>query len=612
MSDAIANLRTRRPWRERGVLIALGAVHGVLMALALAPVGLWPLALIALVPVFVACERLSCAGARPARGAAWFALGTLPYWLYLHAFLIDVTAPGYPGLGVLLSSYTWLSVWIAARAWRLVLRVGFALAAIAWTGGEFFRGEIAWDGYPWALAAHPLVEWFAIAAPAAVGGQYLLVLLVALFAASLVATRDGSGQAGSTRTSGRVGTGLTLGAWFVLSVVGHRMVPASGGDELPVAVVQTNVPQSNKMSWRIQDEIDEWRRLENATLRAATAGPGVVPDLIIWPETMMPGPTLEPEALEVLAREGMQWNLPVNPVDASAPTSLRMTAFADRLLEMQNQLTIPMLVGEEALVGLEVVKGDATGSRVSLKIASRFNSVFLIDGARISRTRYDKIRLTPFGEVMPYISAWPWLEARLLALGAAGMRFDLRAGTEPTVFAVGSASLGRDVRVVTPICFEATTSWVCRRMIFADGARRADLIVNVSNDGWFGWWDAGRVQHMQQARMRCIELATPMVRAANTGVSAIVNARGQVLEQGAIAEDGTRGTVRVGGVLWGRVPLAAGSPLYAVVGDAVGCAAMMVAVIIAAILPVFSFVRRSMPPAGSAVSSLAARPGDGR
>jgi apolipoprotein N-acyltransferase len=149
-------------------------------------------------------------------------------------------------------------------------------------------------------------------------------------------------------------------------------------------------------------------------------------------------------------------------------------------------------------------------------------------------------------------------------------------------------------------------------MIFEDGARRADLIVNVSNDGWFGWWDAGRVQHMQQARMRCIELATPMVRAANTGVSAIVNARGQVLEQGAIAEDGSRGTVRVGGVLWGRVPLAAGSPLYAVVGDAVGWAAMMVAVIIAAILPVFSFVRRFMPPAGSAVSSLAARPGDGR
>jgi apolipoprotein N-acyltransferase len=214
---------------------------------------------------------------------------------------------------------------------------------------------------------------------------------------------------------------------------------------------------------------------------------------------------------------------------------------------------------------------------------------------------------------MPYISAWPWLEARLLALGAAGMRFDLRAGTEPTVFAVRSVSLGRDVRVVTPICFEATTSWVCRRMIFEDGARRADLIVNVSNDGWFGWWDAGRVQHMQQARMRCIELATPMVRAANTGVSAIVNARGQVLEQGAIAEDGSRGTVRVGGVLWGRVPLAAGSPLHAVVGDAVGWAAML----IAAILLVVSFVRKSKGPAADAAvaakgSSLASAPGDGR
>lgn len=589
----------RRPWRERATLAALGAVHGVLMALALAPVGLWPLAMVALVPVFVACARLARGGTRTARGAAWFALGMLPYWLYLHAFLIDVTAPGYPGLGVLLSAYTWLTVWIAARAWRLFSGAGFVLAAIAWTGGEFFRGEIAWDGYPWGLVAHPLVEWFPIAAPAAVGGQYLLVLLVALFGASLVAT-----LVGPSRLPGRIGTGLTLGAWLFLSLVGHRMVPASSGEELPVAVVQTNVPQSNKLSWRIQDQIDEWRRLENATLRAATQGPGAPPDLIVWPETMMPGPTLEPEALEVLAREGMQWNLPVNPVDSKAPTSLRMTAFADRLLEMQKQLTIPMLIGEEALVGLEVVKRD---SRLSLETASRFNSVFLIDEATISRTRYDKVRLTPFGEVMPYISAWPWLEAKLLALGAAGMRFDLRAGTELTVFPVRSASLSRDVHVVTPICFEATTSWVCRRMIFESGVRRAELIVNVSNDGWFGWWDAGRVQHMQQARMRCIELATPMVRAANTGVSAIINARGQILAQGAIAEDGTRGTVRAGGVLWGRVPLATGTTLYATVADSVGWAAMFGA----AILLALSFVRSSRLLAWPQ-SMLASKPGVGR
>ncbi len=573
----------RRTWRERGVLVGLGMAHGLLMALAQAPAGLWPLAMVALVPVFVATERLAL---RPARGAAWFALGTLPYWLYLHAFLIDVTAPGYPGLGVLLSSYTWLSVWIGARAWRLHASFGFALAALAWTGGEFFRGEIAWDGYPWGLVAHPLVEWFPLAAPAAVGGQYLVVLLASLFGAALVATWVGGGKGGPGRMPGRVGTVGTLVVWAALSGAGHSMVPGDAGATLAVAVVQTNVPQSNKMSWRIQDEIEEWRRLENATLRSVTGvsgGAGVSPEVVIWPETMMPGPTLDPAALETLAREGMQWNLPPNPVDPESPTGLRMTAFADRLLEMQSRLGVPILVGEEALVGLEVVR---RGSRLSLDWDQRFNSVFLIREGEISPVRYDKIRLTPFGEVMPYISAWPWLEARLLAIGAAGMRFDLDAGTEPTVFAVPSAALGRDVRIVTPICFEATTSWVCRRMVFAGGERRADLMVNVSNDGWFGWWDAGRVQHMQQARMRSVELATPMVRAANTGVSAIIDARGRLVAEGAVAEDGSRGTARVGGILWGSVPLASGSPLYARVGDAAGWGAMAGA----AILLVASFV----------------------
>jgi apolipoprotein N-acyltransferase len=234
------------------MLAGLGLAHGVLMSLALAPVGFWPLALVALVPIFVAIDALSrgtVRQCRPARGAAWVALGTLPYWLYLHAFLIDVTAPGYPGLGVLLSAYVWLNVWMGARVWRVLPGAGFVLAAIAWAGGEYFRGELALDGYPWALAAHPLVEWFPLAAPAAVGGQYLVVLLVALLAGSL-------GAAGSNRRA-RLGVAMgTVLAWAALSAVGHMMVPAGPGEEIPVGVVQTNVPQSNKMAWRIQDEIE--------------------------------------------------------------------------------------------------------------------------------------------------------------------------------------------------------------------------------------------------------------------------------------------------------------------------------------------------------------------
>ena len=121
--------------------------------------------------------------------------------------------------------------------------------------------------------------------------------------------------------------------------------------------------------------------------------------------------------------------------------------------------------------------------------------------------------------------------------------------------------------MATPICFEATAADVCRMLVFGNGRRRADLLVNVTNDGWFGDFDPGRWQHLQLARWRCVELATPMVRAANTGVSCVIDARGRVLRK---RVDGSFGTVRVEGVMTADVPLCSDLPLTARIGDAPG------------------------------------------
>jgi len=140
-----------------------------------------------------------------------------------------------------------------------------------------------------------------------------------------------------------------------------------------------------------------------------------------------------------------------------------------------------------------------------------------------------------------------------------------------------------------PICFEITAPWASRRIAFEGGVRSAEVLVNLSNDGWFAYSGAGRRQHLQVAQLRAIELATPVVRAANTGISASIDAAGVI-----------RGTVaaKTAGTLVASVVLASEAPMSATVGDGVAWTALaLVAIGLVAIglLSRASRSRRKMP-----------------
>lgn len=554
----------RLAWRRP---LVCGLAYGLLMALALPPAGLWWLALAAAVPVALGAE-----GRRPAHAGLWFGAGVLPYWLYLNAWITEVTALGYVPMCVHLAAYAGVAVWaIGLGVGRLGLPLAIA-TPVAWTGVEFIRGEVLWNGYPWALACHPLIEGASLAAPATVGGQYLVLFLVAGVGggAADIMRSWRAHEAGGVRRRRLLGAGAAVACvtgWVILGVI----TPAPRGREtIRVAVVQTNVPQNNKLGWTVEQEFSDWRRFEALTRDAAARSP----DFIVWPETMMPGPSLEPAALRELSEKGVVYRLGPDPADPDRPGEMPATEFADRLLDVQARTGIPMVVGEEGLDGLRVEAREDGGIR--FQFDRRCNSVYVIAGGRITRKadgvtvqRYDKMRLTPFGEEMPYIRHWPWLQRQMLGFGAGGMSFDLTAGTAPVVLSVACESLARDARIVTPICFEATYPSLCRRLVFDGAERRADVMVNLTNDGWFAWSDAGREQHLQIARWRCLELATPMVRAANTGVSALIDARGGVVVAGVPA-----GRSRVEGVVSGEVVLGVGATPYARFGDIVGWASV--------------------------------------
>ena len=385
-----------------------------------------------------------------------------------------------------------------ALRWPFAVAVPVALVAI-----EYLRGSLICSGYAWFFAAHPLVEWTEVAQVAALGGGWLLTALAGLVAgacADAVLRRD------RARVLMPAGAAVALAAAWIYGRAHVSAHDAAAAEAQPprILVVQTNLPMSNKLAWPPEQQIEDFLVFARQTIDGAKAAreAGETIDLALWPETMLPGLGLEPDSLRALVAGNYY------PGDR----------YDEALRDLSTRIDAPLVVGSPAYLGLRV-----EGSRFAWD--RQFNSAYLVgpDGAR---GRTDKIYLTPFGEMMPIISNWDWLEAQLLALGAEGMTFDLDAAERPERFTV--AGKQGEIGVGVPICFEITQPWASRRIAFPDGSRAAQVLVNLSNDGWFASSKSGRRQHLQVAQLRAIELATPVVRCVNTGISASIDAVGRI------------------------------------------------------------------------------------
>jgi len=176
-----------------------------------------------------------------------------------------------------------------------------------------------------------------------------------------------------------------------------------------------------------------------------------------------------------------------------------------------------------------------------------YNSVFLLDRQGILEGRYDKRHLVPFGEYIPLKQVFFFI--RKFTEGGE----DFSAGSGPALFPVPGGQAGASV------CYEAVFPGIIRESVLAG----AQWLINVTNDAWFGDTVAPR-QHLAMARMRTVEFRRPMARAANSGISALIDARGEV-----VASIGLSRT----GVLVGEVYPRKGETVYAKTGEifAISC-----------------------------------------
>jgi apolipoprotein N-acyltransferase len=510
----------RKPGQELPPLLAL--ISGALTALAFPPFRIWPLVLVAPVPLLWALERAARSPderyAKPAEapgrrfflrrkrtspmGGGQIRTAFLLGWAaaFLHFMIVldwilalpgeEVTIPGlmFPSL-IFISGYLALwfggaaavAVWIRRRLPRIPLGLVWATT---WVLADMARsaGEV---GFPWGSPGYALMPATAVIQFISGTGYWGLVLWINLTGALLyhaLATLSpdpdhGSGRrgphqdAGRSRRARRVGWSaayivVLMAAWthglVVLSRAPRDRVDGNRG--IRVAVIQPNT--SRTIKWDPNYRAIVVRDLIDRTIAAADENPR--PDLIVWPETAAP---------IVLLRE---------PV------------FLQQVEDAVREVGIPVLAGT-----LDERFEDRT------YVAHNSAALFGPDGEIVDR--YDKQKLVPFSERMPYQKAIGFLN---------GLNFgqsDFTPGTRSVIFDVGTARFG------CLICFESIFPELGRRFVRAG----ANMLINITNDFWFGD-TAAPVQHADMAVFRAIESRVPLIRCANTGISMIVDPWGRI------------------------------------------------------------------------------------
>jgi apolipoprotein N-acyltransferase len=531
------------PSMSQSVACGFALVHAALFALAFPPFDLWLFA--PLIPAPLAWMALRARRTLPAVVIAitvQFAM-----WLWLVRWIIPVTPVGYPALALYLSVWAGVFVWALRRVkahqkfnrWPMM-----AVLPILWTGVEFFRGDVLFYGYPWYQLSHPMIAWLPFVQSADLLGSYFVSFLCAMISGFIIDVANHRlRRTASEQRRWNPAYAVILLATMLGANIAYGLWRMNQGGALSIGprvlAIQTNLPQDNKTRWTIEQQNVDVPLFIDLT-RKAFAATEPRPDVIAWPETMVPGLGFEPDVLA---------NLRILDLP-------HLRKWPEAIIALSAELSTPMIVGTESWTGTTLTPHENKGVW-ELQQSHTYNSAALVFGDTLYG-RYDKYFLTPFGETMPYISSWPWLERQLLTLGVgADLAFNLDSNPEirllevegrvesPPPFSLAgarssdAASKGETVyRFATPICFEDTVGRYCRRMVYRGGGGRkeADAFINISNDGWFNASRADRKLHAQIARLRCIENRIPMIRAVNTGMSVAIDSSGRLIA--AVGGDG--------------------------------------------------------------------------
>ena len=490
---------------------ALALLAGALSSFAMAPFNAWPILFLTLP---VAVWQIDGAAAGRGRGVPaaaltgwWFGLGYFVpglYWIG-YAFLVD--AP----------TFAWLMPFaiLGLPAYlALFMAMGFALARLFWTRdssrlialaasltmSEWLRGQ-ALTGFPWNTLGYALSEPLALAQTASLIGLWgLTFLTVAIFASPAVLI-DGTSR-------GRkpwIAPTLALTVLLAMAVFGTTRLsrqPTTMVANTKLRIMQPDLQQDARFNYSAKAEVMK----KYLTLSDRASGPqstGVRDiNILIWPESAFP-------------------------------------FFLTREADVMAQIADLLPKGTVLITGSVRAPDVPPGTRIT----RAYNSIYVIDHEANVLSVYDKLHLVPFGEFLPFQDLMEKMGFEQLTKVQGG-------------FIPGARRRSMDVpnapRMLPLICYEAIfPGHVVER------GDRPGWIVNLTNDGWFGI-STGPYQHLQQARLRAIEQGLPLVRAANTGISAVIDPLGRMVARLGLGLEG---------VLDSGLPAAIPPTIYARAGD---------------------------------------------
>ncbi|MGO9464554.1 MAG: apolipoprotein N-acyltransferase [Isosphaeraceae bacterium] len=523
---------------SRHQLVA-GIASGILLWTSFPPVEWSWLVWLALAPLFwmAALPRATV----KTYVSAW--LGGLTFWVLAVRWLRLTDASAWPGwlLVALLLSLWWPGFLGLTRL--AVHRLGVPLlvaAPIIWVGLEYVRAYFL-SGFPWYYLAHSQFRSLYLIQIADFTGSVGVSLLIAVTNAWLVdlvtlpLLRTVKGRSPRLCRRQYVRLCLMTTIWGSTLCYGvYRISTAAFRNGPKLALLQSNIEQSHKLKGDPYAIAREFQQL------LATAMSRVdLPELIVWPETSYPfgfiaiDPQIGKATLESQVRS-------ISTTLTTGDWIDKQQAIASQLHAWTDQIGVPMLVGS-------VFYDHQPGA------LERYNSCILFEPNVQSIHFYHKMHLVPFGEYVPFVESLPWL-IKLTPYRGEKVP-NLSFGRDASILPLGN------YRLAVSVCFEDTIPQVIRAFFDPSrGGAQPDLLINASNDGWFHGSEELDM-HLAIGVFRTVEHRVPLVRAVNTGLSALVDGNGEI--RATLPKDQS-------GVLSVTVPLDDRTGLYSRWGDWLG------------------------------------------
>ncbi len=447
-------------------ILFFSVLSGLLLGFSFPPFGFSFLAWVFLVPLFLSesDNRLNLF----IRGLIAGTIGNFIIfswiWKTFQAAEVSVftTLPAWFFLALVLGLYGGIFLWALSFVKSDALKpwIGAAL----WVALDSIKSHIL-TGFPWALLSHSQATHLNLIQIASLTGAEGMTFLIVLFNLSLAIFIR------------KIRTPKFLGLAMPLILIGGvygwgrsrlNEHPSSSVRTLRIAVLQGNIDQYQKWDLTYEKSI---REVYDELARTALLG---TPDLMIWPESAVPG-----------------W-YPNERI------------YVDWIRRISHDTKAAQLFGA-----------------VSSREGKDFNSAFLVDVAGLMENSYDKIHLVPFGEYIPFGKPLAKIVPYLGKLGT------FTAGSKPVVFKF------KGINLAPNICYEAVFPGLVRGCVKAGG----EVLINLTNDGWYLDTGAP-MQHYVTNIFRAIENGRILVRAANTGISAALDFNGREIFRSPLNERG--------------------------------------------------------------------------